>query len=195
MNKVLKLFLVALLPIPAMAQDLYIDYVGQPSISSKSGKSLNLGTANTSDYINLITDNLRYETLNGTDVFTVGSTGIDLSSTTVSLRHPAYVATPATNLTPVAGTNDFRPNTVVAAAGPTNMAIALPASPTNGETRWGFNASANPVVVAALGTPVMNGGAGRRTVWPTMTVMRCTYSSSLASWTCYPDAAVPTPIA
>ena len=130
-----------------------------------------------------------------TPIAAVRSDGAELQSTLFNIRRPEYVATPATALTPAEGSHDFRVNTIIAAAGPTNMAIALPASPRDGEVRWGFNNSANPVVVAALGTPVMNAGATRRTVWPTKTKMRCEYSTSAASWFCYPSAAVPTPIA
>lgn len=187
LNKYLLGLVVLLAPVSAFAQQGWLDLNGTPTLMSKTGSHLTIGTQSASQEVKF--------QIGGTEVAAVTSTGFDVSSTLFSLRVPEYVATPATNLTPAAGTNDFRVNTSIAAAGPTNMAIALPASPTDGEVRWGFNGSANPVVVAALGTPVMNGGAGRRTVWPTLTVMRCRYSAALASWQCYPSAAVPTPIA
>lgn len=130
-----------------------------------------------------------------TPITSTDSTGHSLVSSASNYFKVAYVATPATNLTPVAGTNDFRPITMVATAAPTSAAIALPASPVDGEEREFFNAGANPVVVAALGTPVMNGGAGRRTVVATNTRLICRYYSARASWRCVAPAAEATPIA
>lgn len=108
-----------------------------------------------------------------------------------------YVITPATNLTPVAGTNDIRGITIVATAAPTSATGALPASPLDGEEKWIYNSGANPFVVAALGTPVINLAANRRTIMATKTALRCRYSSNLLSWLCTAEAAAlfPTPSA
>lgn len=131
----------------------------------------------------------------GTPITSTDSTGHTLVSSASNYYKTVYVATPATNLTPVAGTNDMRPLTMVATAAPTNAAIALPASPVDGEERELYNAGANPVVVAALGTPVMNGGAGRRTVVAANSRLICRYYSARASWKCVAPAAEATPIA
>lgn len=122
-----------------------------------------------------------------TPVVTFNTSGLTFGATTHGLVYAPYVATPATDLTPVAGTNDFRPFTVMATAAPTSAVIALPASPTNGEVRELVVTGANPVVVAALGTPSMNMAVTpgpRRYIAAGKAMSRCVYASAAASWMC-----------
>ena len=122
-----------------------------------------------------------------TPVVTFNTSGMTFGATTHGIVYAPYVATPATNLTPVAGTNDFLPLTVVATAAPTNAAIALPASPTDGEVRRLIVTGANPVVVAALGTPSMNMAVTpgpRRYIAAGKSTSECIYSAAAASWMC-----------
>ena len=128
-----------------------------------------------------------------TPVANMVASGLAFQLSTSGIQYSPYVATPATDLTPVAGTNDFRRLTVLATAAPTNAAIALPASPNNGEVYQMFNLGANPVVVAALGTPVMNNAAARRLSVAAKGGTRCVYSSLAGSWLCDLIAALPTP--
>lgn len=122
------------------------------------------------------------------------SDGIAFQSSTVGMNQSPYVATPATNLTPVAGTNDFRRYTLIAAAGPTAQAIALPNSPNDGDQRHLVNSSANPLIVASISTPVINQGTNRTTSVAAKSGLRCVYSSAVSSWICDVTGAMPTPI-
>lgn len=107
-----------------------------------------------------------------------------------------YVVTPATNLTPAPTTNEIRYVSMVAAAAPTSAAVALPANPKDGTRRIFFNTGANPVVVAALGTPGMNfpvTPGPRRIVVPARGGVDCRYWAAGLSWGCSLISALPTP--
>lgn len=125
----------------------------------------------------------------------VDAAGITMVQSAAGLVYSVAAATPATDLTPSAS-NLVKPVTIVVTAGPTNQAVALPASPTDGEERTIVNLSANPLVVAALGTPGMNfpvTPGPRRLSVATRVEVTCKYISAAASWGCYPKTAYPTP--
>lgn len=108
----------------------------------------------------------------------------------------SYVATPATDLTPVVAVSEMKPNTIIAAAGPTAQAIGIFGTPVAGQIKCVSNYSANPLIVASMGTPVVNGGTNRTTSVPTLRKLCCQVASASTTYDCLLDSAFtrPTPI-
>lgn len=129
-----------------------------------------------------------------TPVAQIDSQGLQMMSVTAGLQWDTAVLTPATNLTPVAGTNDVARFSVVATACPTNAAVDLIAAPNDGDVYEVYNPGANPLIVAALGTPVVNYGTNRRISLAAKSGTKCTYSANGASWLCELKT-LPTPAA
>lgn len=137
---------------------------------------------------------LQFEYLK-TPIAKLDSTGFRVSNSSAGYGEAHYIATVSTNLTPVEGANDVRPYTEVATACPTNAALGLPSVPLDGAKYKVINAGANPLVIAALGTPVMNQGTNRRISVAAKGELECEYSLALVSWLCKLFTALPTPAA
>lgn len=127
----------------------------------------------------------------GANVATVNNRGIQFTSAGQGVTMPSYVPTLAA--TPVAGTNDFKPNTVnVVPTHAANVAGLLPPTPIVGDQFVIKNAAGANIRVKAGGAATLNGAtAGGYIVQGTGTIMHC-YATAADNYDC--DAPVqPTP--
>ncbi len=160
--------------------------------------NLNIWKADGSDntHLNAKTGKVIDLDINVTPVAAISSAGLVFQQSTAGLTYFPAVITPATNLTPVAGSNDVPPLGIIVTAGPTNQAVALNASPADGEERAVLNLSGQPLIVAALGTPSMNfpvTPGPRRLSVAARSKATCIYSASALSWGCTLASAYATP--
>lgn len=121
----------------------------------------------------------------------VSGVGVTFDTAGVGVRMVTYVPTMAA--TPVAGTNDFKPNTLsVVPTAAANTAALLPATPIPGDRFEIVNSGPNSVRIKAGGAATMNGAtAGGYVVLATLAKAYCS-ATAAANYNCELPAA-PTP--
>lgn len=163
-------FLLAMLPGLALAQSAYVTTAEgtTPSIISKTGKALKLGSQSTDGVLLVV---------NGASVATVTSSGINTAAG-YGLNMAAFVPTMAA--TPVAGTNYFAPGlNVVPTAAANTAAFIGPATPVAGQQFRIINNSGAAVRAKAAGGATLNGAtAGGYIVIAALATVDCATMST-----------------